>query len=120
MNLLQNRSQAPVQTDGFCQGKLNDGLGKGVHSVARAPGSSSSNFSSLEWRTLHDEIKTSDGQDTEKGAIKLTGKYAKYAGEPPDGGLKAWSVILACVGYRFMHNVPGADRNDRGSYAGPA
>lgn len=120
MNLLQSQSQASVQTDGFSQGRSNDGLGKGVHSVARAPGSSSSNFSSSEWRTLHDEIKTSGNQDPEKGAITLTGKYAKYAGEPPDGGLKAWSVILACVVYHFLHNVPGTDKNDRGSRAGPA
>ncbi|KAF8128735.1 MFS general substrate transporter [Boletus edulis] len=38
---------------------------------------------------------------------KLTDKYAKYAGDPPDGGLKAWSVILA---------VLGTYRNDRGLF----
>jgi len=104
MNLLQCQGQAQVQRDG---------LGESIFSVT--PGSFSSNLSSPELRTLHDEIETSGSQDPEKGAIELTGKYAKYAGEPPDGGLKAWSVILACVGYRFLQSVSGADRNDCGS-----
>ncbi|KAI5985639.1 MFS general substrate transporter [Pisolithus albus] len=31
----------------------------------------------------------------EKSSQDITDKYAKYAGEAPDGGLKAWSVIVA-------------------------
>ena len=107
MNLLQSQSQTQVQRDGL----PNNAVGKGVHCVT--PGSPS-NFSSSELRTLHDENEISSGQDPEKSAIKHTGKYAKYAGEPPDGGLKAWTVIIACVKYGFPRNVP-TDRNNHGS-----
>ncbi|KAI5987323.1 MFS general substrate transporter [Pisolithus marmoratus] len=34
----------------------------------------------------------------EKTSQDITDKYAKYAGEAPDGGLKAWSVIVASWG----------------------
>ncbi|KAG6380143.1 major facilitator superfamily domain-containing protein [Boletus reticuloceps] len=112
MDLLQSQSQAQVQRDGFGQGKSNDEAVKGVHAVTSRY--FSSNLSSSECRTLHDENGTSRDQDSEKDALKLTGKYAKYAGDPPDGGLKAWSVILACVRYRFLHSVLGTYRNDRG------
>ncbi|KAH7889175.1 MFS general substrate transporter [Phlebopus sp. FC_14] len=49
--------------------------------------------------TLHE--KTSDPE-------MLTGKYAKYAGEAPDGGFKAWSVILAttlttCAAFGYVN-----------------
>ncbi|KAI9460695.1 MFS general substrate transporter [Boletus coccyginus] len=84
MNLLHGQGQARFQRDR---------LGECIFSVT--PGSFSPNHSSPELRTLRDEIGTSGIQDPEKGAIELTGKYAGYAGEPPDGGLKAWSVILA-------------------------
>ncbi|KAI6036000.1 MFS general substrate transporter [Pisolithus microcarpus] len=33
----------------------------------------------------------------EKTSQDITDKYAKYAGEAPDGGLKAWSVIVASM-----------------------
>lgn len=112
MNSLQSQNQAQVEKDGFDQAKSNDGFGKDVLSLT--PESLSPNFCSSELRTLHDETEVSNVQDPEKGAMKLTGKYAKYAGEPPDGGLKAWSVILACVDYR-VQCVPGTDSDDRGS-----
>ncbi|KIJ59717.1 hypothetical protein HYDPIDRAFT_177749 [Hydnomerulius pinastri MD-312] len=44
-----------------------------------------------EHQTLHDEKSS----DPEQNLPELAGKYAKYAGEAPDGGFKAWSVILA-------------------------
>ena len=115
MNILRSQSQAPVHRDGFGQEKPNEGLRQGVLSATR--GSFSSNLSLSEWQTLHEENKTSGGQDPEKDVMELAGKYAKYAGEPPDGGFKAWSVVLAYVGYRCLHSVPGTDR---GPHAGPA
>ncbi|KAF8556571.1 MFS general substrate transporter [Imleria badia] len=50
----------------------------------------------------------SSGQDPEKSTIKLAGKYAKYAGEPPDGGLKAWTVIIGtafttCAAFGYVN-----------------
>ncbi|KAI6124768.1 MFS general substrate transporter [Pisolithus croceorrhizus] len=33
----------------------------------------------------------------EKSPQDITNKYAKYAGGVPDGGFKAWSVIVGCV-----------------------
>lgn len=112
MNRLESQGQTQVRKDGFDQAKSNDGGGKDVRSVPPRPLSSNSCPSEL--RTLHDENEVSSGQDPEKGATKLTGKYAKYAGEPPDGGLKAWSVILACVEY-LVQPVPDTDNSDRGS-----
>lgn len=113
MSIFQNQSQAQVQSDGPGQAESNDEVTKDAPSVT--PGFFSSNLSSSELQTLHDEKEISNSQDPENGATKLTGKYAKYAGEPPDGGLKAWSVILACVDYHVLHCVPGTDDKDRGS-----
>ncbi|KAI5985628.1 MFS general substrate transporter [Pisolithus albus] len=39
-----------------------------------------------------------DGQKLpEKTSQDITDKYAKYAGDAPDGGIKAWSVVLASM-----------------------
>lgn len=70
-----------------------DDIAKDVHSPN--PRSSPSDLS---LRTLYgeQEVSTLSVEDVEK-VVKtavLTGKYAKYAGEPPDGGLKAWTVVL--------------------------
>lgn len=95
MSLLQSKNQDQDQNDGPGEAKSMDEVAEGILSVT--PGSFSPNHSSSEVRTLHDEKEIPSSYDPEEGVIKLTGKYAKYAGEAPDGGLKAWSVILACV-----------------------
>lgn len=113
MNPTQSQSQAQVHGDGFDQAKSNNSVEKDV--LYMALGSSSSNRCPSELRTLHDdENEPSSTLDPEKGATQLAGIYAKYAGEPPDGGLKAWSVILACVDYRIQR-MSGTDNNYRGS-----
>lgn len=38
-----------------------------------------------------------DQKIDEKTFQDITDKYAKYVGGAPDGGLKAWSVILASM-----------------------
>lgn len=81
MNLSQNQQAHGVE----------DGIGKGDVGILN-PRSPPSNTS---LRTLFGEHTISSDQDPEKGVTTLMGKYAKYAGEPPDGGLKAWSVVLA-------------------------
>ncbi|KAI6124769.1 MFS general substrate transporter [Pisolithus croceorrhizus] len=42
--------------------------------------------------TIRDDQKLPD-----KTSQDITDKYAKYAGEVPDGGFKAWSVVLASM-----------------------
>ncbi|KAF9242043.1 MFS general substrate transporter [Melanogaster broomeanus] len=56
-------------------------------------GPSSRTPSASELHTVHDE----NSSNPEKDIPKITGKYAKYAGDTPDGGFKAWSVLLAWV-----------------------
>ena len=60
--------------------------------IPQTLGSLPSNYS---LRTLYGENEYPNGAEPEMGAAKLAGGHAKYAGEPPDGGFKAWSVILA-------------------------
>lgn len=94
MDLSQDQSEAQAQEDGgFARTQKKSNNETGEDPVIQE--SFSSDLSSLELRTLHDPNEILDDQDLEKGPVKLTSKYDKYAGEPPDGGLKAWSVILA-------------------------
>ena len=97
MSILQDQSQARPQSDEPGRPKSNDGAPQSALSVISRPFSPSYSLSEL--RTLQGEKEVEDNQDPEKGTLEHPGKYAKYAGEPPDGGLKAWSVILACVSY---------------------
>lgn len=104
---MQTRTQSQLQEDGFSETNSNKRVGTGV--LLKSPESFSSDHSPSELRTLHDETETPSSQDPEKGAIELTGKLAKYAGEAPDGGLKAWSVIVACVYCRLLDRLLDAD-----------
>ena len=97
MTILQDQRQARPQSDEPGRPKSNDGAPKSALSVT--PRSFSPSYSFLELRTLQEEKGVVDNQDPEKGTLEHSGKYAKYAGEPPDGGLKAWSVVLACMSY---------------------
>ncbi|KAF9220115.1 MFS general substrate transporter [Gyrodon lividus] len=82
-------SQTQAQGLQFAQEKSKDATGDDT--LAVTPGSSSGTASASELHTLHEEHPS----DPEKSVPKLTGKYAKYAGDAPDGGLKAWSILLA-------------------------
>ncbi|KAN0094728.1 Major facilitator superfamily domain containing protein [Tylopilus felleus] len=88
----QNQAQAHTKGFGSKKSNIRVEVGECGHSVN--PGSLSTTLFSLDTRTIHDENEILGDQDAEKYTITLTGKYAKYAGEAPDGGLKAWSVIL--------------------------
>ncbi|KAI6040590.1 MFS general substrate transporter [Pisolithus marmoratus] len=46
-----------------------------------------------------------DQRLTEKTSQDINDKYAKYAGEAPDGGFKAWSVIVAYVFQDYYEQV---------------
>ena len=80
MHHLQSQRQAQVHN-------ADGGVGKGVPILSSSPSNES-------LQTCCDEHGISNDKDTEKCVTELPGKYAKYAGDPPDGGLKAWSVIL--------------------------
>lgn len=96
---LQGQNQAQAHTKGFGSKKSNIRVEVGECGHSVNPGSLSTTLFSLDTRTIHDENEILGDQDAEKYTITLTGKYAKYAGEAPDGGLKAWSVILGFVSY---------------------
>ena len=85
MDLLQSQSHSNEPSQGI---------------PSDTPGSFSCHPS--EFRTLQDEKEFPDSQNPERGTMMLTGKYSKDAGEPPDGGLKAWSIILAYVCSHFI------------------
>lgn len=85
----QSRSQRPAHAR-----HVDDIVGKDVRSLN--PRSAPSNLS---LRTLYDEQEASSIKDPEKyiKPVVLTDEYTGHADEPPDGGLKAWSVILGYV-----------------------
>lgn len=97
MNFLRSQSQASPEQD-----EKSNTVPRST--LSGKPGA----FESLQ--TLHEQTDfpitaedKGDDDDLElnKG-VELTGKYAKYAGKTPDGGLKAWTVVFGYLGYRFF------------------
>jgi len=103
MNSQQDQGEAQ-----FHAGSTNAMVGTGKRGHSVNPGSLSTALASLESRTIHEENEIQGSQDLEKDSMELAGKYAKYAGEAPDGGLKAWSVILGtalttCAAFGYVN-----------------
>ncbi|KAF8838762.1 MFS general substrate transporter [Paxillus ammoniavirescens] len=83
------------------QGKLQDATDNDTVVAIPGRGCSSRPASTTELQTLHDESPP----DTEKAIhCNVDGKYGKYAGDAPDGGFKAWSVLLAVSLTAFAAN----------------
>lgn len=104
MNFSQNQFEVLGQRDVFGQRKSDRAIEKDVLFIENPGGSPSddSSLSSLELRIPADENGRLCNRDTRKGVKEVTEDY-KYASSPPDGGLKAWSVVAAYVPRSASH-----------------